>query len=187
MRPLPQGLPLQTWNPKHDALNIYPLWPAAISRCSRSEDGSGLPSLWEISAIWSRAALEECCSCRYITAREAAKRPSGTGEAVWTWAVWAGKEGSGSRSHQGSAKWWWVMSAVWGGEGIMVDWEYWGSVLHTILIPSYQTQAKRCLLFSWRDLHITHVLTRRIKQCWDAWRKVYLSFSKGRRWFTLYL
>lgn len=66
-------------------------------------------------------------------------------------------EGSGSRSHRGFAKWWWVMSAVWGGEGIMADWEYRGSVVHTILIHSYQKKAKRCLLFSWRDLHITRV------------------------------
>lgn len=48
---------------------------------------------------------------------------------------WAGK-GSGSGSHQGFAKWWWVMSAVWGGEGIMVGWEYRGSSVHTILIHS---------------------------------------------------
>lgn len=136
-------------------------------------------SVCEITAIWSRPALEECCSCRYITAREAAKRASGTGEAVWTWAGWAGK-GSGSGSHQGFAKWWWVMSAVWGGEGIMADWEYRGSLVHTILIHSYQKKAKRCLLCSWRGLHITHVLLRLIKQCWDAFgERCCCNFQRG--------
>lgn len=32
-------------------------------------------SVWEIAAIWSRPAPEECCSCRYISGREAANRP----------------------------------------------------------------------------------------------------------------
>lgn len=72
-------------------------------------------SVWEITAIWSRPAPEECCSCRYITSKEAAKLAPGIREAAWTWAGRAGK-GSGSGLHQGFAKWSWVMSAVWGGE-----------------------------------------------------------------------
>lgn len=141
-------------------LNVYPLWPAAISRCSRSEDGSGLPSLFVKSLPfdpgqpWRNAAPADTL--------QPGRLPNGLlaqGRTVWTWAGWAGK-GSGSGSHQGFAKWWWVMSAVWGGEGIMVDWEYRGSLVHTILIRSYQKTAERCLLDLCRGLHITHVLLR---------------------------
>lgn len=138
MKSLLQDLAPQTWNPKtrFTELNVYPLWPAAISRCSRSEAGSGLPSLFVKSLPfdpgqpWRNAAPADTL--------QPGRLPNGLlalGRALWTWAGWAGK-GSGSGSHQGFAKWWWVMSAVWGGEGIMVDWEYRGSSVHTILIHS---------------------------------------------------
>ena len=147
-------------NMKQRFSTTYPVWPAAIRACSRSEDGSGLPSL--CLCLWNHCHLIQA-SPRGMLLLQIYYRRGGCQSRFWhgrgsldTGKAELGK-GSGSGSHQGFAKWWWVMSAVWGGEGIMVDWEYRGSAVHTILIPSYQKRARQSLFFLARDLHIVHV------------------------------
>lgn len=50
----------------------------------------------------------------------------------------------------------------WGG--IIVDWEYRGSAVHTILISPYQKKAKQSLPVLVRDLHIVQVCFLRYKR-----------------------
>lgn len=163
-------LPLQIWSPKHDtrglSITIYPFWPGAIRACSRSEDGSELPSLG--LCLGNHCHLIQA-SPRGMLLLQIYYRRGGRqtglwqGSVAWTWAGRAGK-GSVSGSHRGFAKWSWVMSAVLGWGGIMVDWEYRSSAVHTILISPYQKKAKQSLLFSVRNLHIVHVCFLEIKR-----------------------